>query len=90
MYNALQCLFVRLLKNSSLRCRIAPIYFYTALNLNSVWVGHNSFFLSFNSFCPVCYPAGLVCTTNFCILAYVREVGCVLLPRYGGKLFYSL
>ena len=82
--------FTAFKNSSSLRCRIPLAYFYTALNLNSVWVGHNSFFLPFNSFCPsVCHPAGIVCTTNFCISAYVRKVGCVLLPRYGGKLFYQ-
>jgi hypothetical protein len=48
-----QCssVFVWLLKNSSsLRCRTPPTYFYTALNLNSVWVGHSSFSFTLISF----------------------------------------
>lgn len=63
MYNALQCLFVQLLKNSSsLRCRIPHTYFYTALNLNGVWVGHNSFFLSFNFFLLLSATLTAVCS----------------------------
>jgi hypothetical protein len=88
-----QCssVFVLLLKNSSsLRCRTQPTYFYTALNLNSVWVGHNSFSFPLISFS--CLPPCRSCVHNeFLYISICQGSWLCSLPALRREaFFYSL
>ena len=88
-----QCssVFVLLLKNSSsLRCRTLPTHFYTALNLNSVWVGHNSFSFPLISFS--CLPPCRSCVHNeFLYISICQGSWLCSLPALRREaFFYSL